>query len=110
MRDKGWIKGLSVTLLISIVLGLAPAAVWAETADRLGDALAEGGEAITELMETLNEEPEEPWSDNPDMTETPQYYSFTGEQVLEERPNMGEERGRRLFGNARYTANFLCSQ
>ncbi|TFE24557.1 DUF6531 domain-containing protein, partial [Cohnella luojiensis] len=93
MRGKGWIRSLSVTLLISIMIGLAPTAVWAEAADRLGDALAEGGEALAELMESLNEEPQEPWTDGPDRTETPQYYSFTGDQVLVKRPDMGEKRG-----------------
>ncbi|KIL37417.1 hypothetical protein SD71_01800 [Cohnella kolymensis] len=93
MKGRVWSRSLAFMLLGSLMLGLAPAAVWAEAADRVGTALVEGGKALqVKVAAAVQDLKEEPWVDDPNKTETPQYYSFSGDQVLEERPDMGADR------------------
>ena len=80
-RSNG-VKGLAVSLIVSMMFGLAPTAVWAEAASQIGSALAS-------LMVSANEDT---WADGPDRTQSPQYYTFGGEQVLAERPDIGPDR------------------
>ena len=76
------VKGLAVSLIVSMMFGLAPTAVWADAANQIGSALAS-------LMASTNGDT---WTDGPDRTQSPQYYTFGGEQVLAERPDIGPDR------------------
>lgn len=87
-RKKGWMKRLAVTLIVSLILGLAPTPVWAEAAEQVRNAIASGWTAMIHSMA----QQQEAWEDDPDRTETPAFYTFQGDQILEERPDIGEER------------------
>lgn len=77
-KSRSWNRVLSALLIVSILLGLAPTVVWAEAANKLGSSFA----ALRGSWDT-----QEAWVDGPYKTENPQYYTFSGEKVLEERPD-----------------------
>ena len=54
-RSNG-VKGLAVSLIVSMMFGLAPTAVWADAANQIGSALAS-------LMASANGDT---WTDGPD--------------------------------------------
>ncbi|RUS47310.1 hypothetical protein [Cohnella sp. AR92] len=90
MGKRRFNKGVASAVIASLLLGLAPGAVWAEAANEAGSALAKGWDAIAASLK--QEQQQEQWKDGEDLTETPQYYQFTGDQVLEEHPEKPDDR------------------
>jgi len=97
MGKKRGFKGFAIVVIASLIVELAPPAAWAEVgSSSLGSAVAAAGTALAtsaSLAASADQTaPPEPWTEEADRTQTPQFYTFTGDQVLEERPDPVEDR------------------
>lgn len=81
-------RGLSIVLIVSLLLGTAPAVVWADAASAAGQFIS----SLVPASAVGDSDLEEKWTDGPNKTETPRYYTFDKEQILEEMSNLGPDR------------------